>query len=230
MDDANPYVPPPDSHIADGQEPSRKCTRVAVAMFVTIVLLCATWHLIQGGIQLLSPSSPKPIYPENPLFPDDLTELRLATSQHDLREGRSAVVFGIVLALCGALTWRCRRKLVPTPAGLDGEGTNVEKWFRRYSLNGLAAACLCVIGSPDVNGLTRIWYVRTAQISEFFILVAFGACVLALAIGRDARIRIVDGLVPYSLAVLGALLACGISVRIFLDFVYRLLWRFGAMG
>jgi len=174
--------------------------------------------------------SPRPVYPENPLVPTDLEWLTAATSRDDLWEGRAAVGFGIALASAAALTWRYRRRLLPTLDSVDAKGEKLHEYMRRFAGYGMAACILSVLSSPNLHGVTWVWYVRARHISEFFILVGFGASILAIAIGRDARIRIVDGIVPYALAGLGIVLTCGISVWMYIGSFYRLLHRLGVIG
>ncbi len=230
MNDDNPFISPGAHDPGADRDLVRNCTRGTLAFVMSIVVVCAGWHLIRGCVFLMQARSPRTVYPENPLVPTDLERLTSATSRSDLWEGRTAVGLGIVLASAAALTGRNRRKLLPTLGGVDAKAKNPHEYLRRFAGYGLVASILSVLSSPNLHGVTWVWYVRAAHISEFFILVGFGASILALAIGRDARIRIVDGLVPYALAGLGIVLTCGISVWMYMGSFYRLLYRLGAFG
>jgi hypothetical protein len=191
-------------------------------------MVIAGGHLLHGFADLLAVSAATGVFEDDPLIPSEFRQASLHTSSSMRSQARISIVWGAVLALAGVIFWTCRRRLIAATRGPNSQETNSDKWFRRYALYGFATSCVGVLISPFVGVVTLTSHAVTLTVSEFLLLVGLGVSVLALAIGRDARIGVARAFMPYGLAILGTLSSGYVLLWIFLKLVRELSWQLQA--
>jgi len=185
-------------------------------------------RLLLGVADLVAASDATTGFENDPLIPSEFRQVSLRASSSMLSEARIFIGFGVVLASAGVIFWTCRQRLISTVGGGSAREADPGRRFRRYAIYGMATSCLGVLISPFVGVVTLASHVVTLTVSEFLLLAGLGLCILAIAIGRDARIAIAKEFMPYGLAILGLLSSGYVLVWMFLRLLRELSWHLQA--